>query len=68
MAQPLPYQLDRSFVRQPEAIDQLGISRRTFYRLRDQGLFECRRYGGRVLVRKTDIARYLKNLPLVGSE
>lgn len=60
----LPDQLKENWLWQEEALNRLCMSRTTFFRKRQMGLFECRRFNGHVIVRKTDIERYLNNLEL----
>lgn len=62
MADKLPPRLEKDFMLFREALKETGMSVSTFKRKRKQGLFRCRRYLGRLIVRRTDVDRFLKTL------
>ena len=49
-----------------EAAQQLGISRSRLYLLKDQGRIEFTRIDGRVVVKRTELERFLSEQPTTG--
>lgn len=66
MIMALPDELQRDWMYQSVALQRLRMSRSAFHRKRKLGLFECRRWGNKIIVKKSDVSRYLKasNLPV----
>ena len=48
----------------PDAAKQLGISRSRMYVLRDEGAIEFTRIGGRVVVKRSELERFLNEQPV----
>ena len=46
-----------------DALLALGVSERTFYRMKENKLFRLKKHGVRTLVSKKDIDTYVRNLP-----
>lgn len=46
-----------------QAAEELGRSRRTLDRWRESGILPAKRFGGRVVVLRTDLDKMLNNLP-----
>jgi predicted DNA-binding transcriptional regulator AlpA len=61
----LPPRLAAKWVLLPEALEETGMSRTSFYRYRADGVFGCRLWMNRLLVSRADIDRWLKHLESV---
>ena len=46
-----------------EACKALGIGRTTFYTLRKAGLIACLKIGGRTVIHRDELERYVASLP-----
>jgi len=57
----LPDELARDWMLHSDALTQLRVSRSTLYRYREAGLVECRTYAGRLIVRRADVTRIIRN-------
>lgn len=60
----LPDTLSDKWIPQSVAMERTGLSRTSFFEKRRQGIFECRRYRRMVIVLRSDVERFLKNLPV----
>ena len=58
----LPPRLATDWMLMRDALAETGVSRRTFYRYRDDGIFRCKRWMNRILVSRQDVDRFLTNL------
>lgn len=65
MADKLPPRLNAEFMLFREALRETGMSVTTFKRKRKQGLFTCRLYLGRLIVKRADVDRFLQTLEVV---
>ena len=64
ITQGLPKQLTKHWMLQKEASEELGVTIKTLWEWRNQGLLESRKYAGRVLIRRSDVRKKLINLEL----
>lgn len=55
--------LPRMFMSAPELARVLGVSRRTAYRLMDEGALDVRWIGGSRRITVTSVQQYIANLP-----
>lgn len=61
----LPERLAAEYMLLPEALYQTGMSESTFRRRRAEGIFRCKQWMSRIIVKRADVDRWLKHLESV---